>query len=126
MFDLQKIFTAGVLGIVQQGQLSQRSGDPPQCFYRHPENDQVRCALGHNIPDDQYRPDMEQCVPNLDTFTSTQCTKLARLLGAENQDDCNLLRGFQMQHDGASSVEHFVKRAEGFAFTHNLEMPEGI
>ena len=54
MFDKQKFFDVAVDGIRRQGKRAVVEGS---CAYR--TSDGCRCAVGHNIPDEEYSEDME-------------------------------------------------------------------
>jgi hypothetical protein len=114
--NLQQIFDNGVRGVLAQGCASAVGG---QCRYRRTMNtfDDVRCALGHSIPDAKYERSLETA--GLDW--------IAKQMGWEA--DFDDLRAFQKCHDEASSAEQvgsepflegFVRRAWGFAKLHNL------
>ena len=74
---LQEMFDKAVTGIKKQGRLSQGpknpfDGKPGNCYYRHPDNPAVRCAVGHLIPDELYdRQAMEGRSVNCDAVLGT-------------------------------------------------------
>lgn len=54
----QEIFDRSTAFLLKQGQpCVDRNG---ACFYRHPEDPKLRCAVGALIPDEYYDPDMDR------------------------------------------------------------------
>jgi hypothetical protein len=128
-FDLQTIFNAGYLGVLKQGRPS--ATPDGSCYYRHPHDPAIRCALGHALTDDKYRPEFENVIPSLNHHAEPDQRDLARTLGAETAEDADTLREFQRCHDAATStfetlefVEAFKFNAAVFARDHNLTIPE--
>jgi len=117
--NLQQIFDAGVAGVLAQGGYSYDAGSHG-CFYRGPNG--CKCALGHSIPDNVYDPRFEWQSPGYSGGEST--AKLARLLGAETREDCDVLWDFQNIHDDCAGrglpLSEFKERCRTFAKQHGL------
>lgn len=113
----QQAFDVAYQGIKAQGKLSKHKG---QCYYRHPENNQVKCAIGHLIPDEQYNPDMEEgetCVVLV--RTRHQLPDITDLSG-------EFLIDLQNVHDGARSVSECLRNLDGLASQYELQPYQGI
>lgn len=54
---LQQVFDKAVIALKRQNKASRDDGGT--CFYRHPDDPTVRCAVGHLIADEHYSPDLE-------------------------------------------------------------------
>jgi len=116
--NLQQIFDAGVSGVLAQGGYSANAfGD---CLYRGANG--CKCALGHSIPDDDYDTSLEGDAPR--HTDEKGGSRLARLLGAETDAECTILRDFQSVHDACAKgnlpLSEFKARCRDFAETHGL------
>ena len=117
---LQEMFDKAVTGIKKQGRLSQGpknpiNGKPGHCYYRHPEDPAVRCAVGHLIPDELYdSQEMEGRSVNSDNVLGTS---MRALLGIPPREDLynvpavSMLEKLQTAHDNALTVEEFLTDA---------------
>lgn len=117
---LQEMFDKAVTGIKAQGRLSQGpanpgNGKPGHCYYRHPDDPAVRCAVGHLIPDELYdRRAMEGRSVNSDAVLGTS---MRATLGIPPRKDLHgvpavsMLEKLQTTHDNALTVEEFLTGA---------------
>ena len=119
---LQEIFDKSVTGIKAQGRLSQgpmHSGKPGTCFYRHPDDPTVRCAIGHLIPDELYnRRTMEGRNVNSDAVFGDQMQALLdipRHSATHFSIGLSMLNRLQAAHDDACTVEGFLNLAADVA-----------
>lgn len=104
------------------------TGPEPQyrCYYRHPKDPTVRCAIGCRIPDEAYDPHMDEGSGgqglSFDTLTRNYIA-ISRLFA-----DCNLnfLDEVQMLHDRESTEDatHFVTLLDELARKSGLEIPD--
>jgi hypothetical protein len=90
------------------------------CFYRHPDNPDVRCAFGCLIPDEFYAPAMENrgAWMVVDTYPS-----VAELFPwASREEGFSLLDDFQSAHDSTATttVEEFLERLDRVAEDNGL------
>ena len=117
---LQEMFDKAVTGIKKQGRLSQGpinplSGKPGNCYYRHPDDPAVRCAVGHLIPDELYdRREMEGRIVTCDAVLNTPMRDLLGILPHEdlyNVPAVSMLATLQTTHDNALTVEEFLTGA---------------
>lgn len=116
---LQEMFDKAVTGIKKQGRLSQGPMNPVSgmrsCFYRHPDDPAVRCAVGHLIPDELYDKQLMEG-RNVDS-ENVLGTEMRDLLGIPSHDDLyrspavSMLSELQTAHDNALTVEEFLTRA---------------
>lgn len=72
------------------------------CYYRGPNGS--KCAVGCLIPDSVYRPEMEN--------NTLESLREAGLLVVSNEQTESFLEDAQSLHDGAGSVESFLKELE--------------
>ena len=100
----QSWFNRAVNAIVAQGQLSKRGFST--CYYRHPGNPAVRCAVGHLIPDDKYKPSWEG--------RSVSSDPIMRAIGATTPDR-HFMMDLQRCHDQAADIPSFLVNARNFA-----------
>ena len=110
--NLQQMFDKAVGGIKAQGCLSKvttGASGVPACYYRHPDNPAVRCAVGHLIPDEVYDPSMEGC----GSFSVLARPEVGEALALpEDHDEVGHLRAsLQGAHDDCRNVEQFLVRA---------------
>ena len=56
--NIKELVEQGIWGVVRQGCRSFRS-EFGGCMYRHTDNPEIRCVVGHMIPDEVYDPSME-------------------------------------------------------------------
>jgi hypothetical protein len=117
MFDKQKFFDTGVLGIRRQGQRAVSEGS---CVYRSPSG--LKCFVGHNIPDSAYTPNMENSIPCWDGSYGVDDSshRIAVAAGAESKHDALFMRVCQSAHDGAVNMDDFVRKARSVAARYNL------
>ena len=127
---LQEIFDKSVTGIKTQGRLSQGpvnpgNGRPGVCYYRHPDDATVRCAVGHLIPDELY---------NSKTMEGRN-VRSAAVLGIAMRERLgiprtapghpppvvSMLSQLQTTHDNSSTVEEFLTRAADVARQFHLD-----
>ena len=130
---LQEMFDKAVTGIKKQGRLSQGpvnplSGKPGSCYYRHPDDPAVRCAVGHLIPDELYhRQGMEGRSVISDNVLGTS---MRALLGIPPREDLynspvvSMLTRLQTAHDNALTVEEFLTGAAEVARQFKLDAKE--
>ena len=107
----QEAFTAAFLGLKAQGFRQAAIPDGP-CAYRTPDG--LKCALGHLIPDDKYRPDMESWGVN-DLLENQVLTP---------QGPRNLLYQLQAIHDTTPNPDKLQNRLRAFAAANHLEVPQ--
>lgn len=130
---LQEMFDKAVTGIKKQGRLSQGPmnhliGKPGVCYYRHPDDPAVRCAVGHLIPDELYdRRAMEGRRVDCDVVLGTP---MRALLGIPPREDLynspvvSMLATLQTTHDNAPTVEEFLTGAAEVARRFMLDAKE--
>lgn len=127
---LQEIFDKSVAGIKKQGRLSQGpvnpgTGKPGMCYYRHPDDPAVRCAVGHLIPDELYDRKLMECRDV--TSDNVLGTSMRALLGIPIRVDAHpspvvsMLSQLQTAHDNSSTVEEFLTRAASVARLFHLD-----
>lgn len=121
---LQEMFDKAVTGIKTQGRLSQGpvnpgNGKPGVCYYRHPDDAAVRCAVGHLIPDELYDgKKMEGRNVNSDAVLGAS---MRAILGIPPRTDLystpvvSMLSQLQTAHDNALTVEGFLTSAADVA-----------
>lgn len=123
---LQAMFDIAVTNIREQGCLSWMEVTATnrhlvkQCYYRHPQNPKIRCAVGHLIPDELYSPLMEDlnCIGLLGHYPD-----LAKHLGTGDLDiskRTELVLSLQRAHDQADNVSEFLMKACRVAKDFNL------
>ena len=122
---LQEIFDKSVAGIKKQGRLSQGpmnpgNGKPGVCYYRHPDNPAVRCAVGHLIPDELYNS------KTMEGRHVRSAAVLAALPGTPRKPAghpspaVSMLSQLQTAHDDSHTVEEFLTRAAAVAHVYHL------
>jgi hypothetical protein len=92
------------------------------CLYRGPEG--AKCAVGHLIPDRQYRKGMDA-----DSGLPVEQLMLEYFPAySEDTDKLYFLKHLQMAHDGAASefddefVDEFIRRVTSVYHNHKLDM----
>ena len=127
---LQEMFDKAVTGIKKQGRLSQGpknplNGKPGNCYYRHPDDSTVRCAVGHLIPDELYdRREMEGRRVDCDAVLGTSMRALLGIPPSEdlhNSPVASMLARLQTAHDEALTVEEFLTGAAEVARQFKLD-----
>lgn len=125
---LQEMFDKAVTGIKKQGRLSQgpmHSGKPGHCYYRHPDDPAVRCAVGHLIPDELY--DGRKMEGRGVEGVAGECPALREHLGIppreglHNVPAVSMLSQLQTAHDNALTVEEFLTSAADVARQFRLD-----
>lgn len=113
---LQQAFDKAYLGLKAQG--FERSHENEVCLYRGPDG--KKCALGHLIPDDQYRHDMEG------RGVGWILRNFPEALPLELHNDRTMrdLRRLQQCHDLSGSPEAMKARLHQYAEVHGLTVPE--
>jgi len=137
---LQDVFDAGVRGIVAQGTYAH---DGVTCAYRtakYAEDGsffEVRCAIGHSIPDDVYEPgELEgHGIYVLLTADDDRYVAIKALFDGLNAET---LSAFQSCHDGPGQeafaegdgpeqfMPEFLRRAREFAARNDLAWPSDV
>lgn len=121
---LQEIFDKSVTGIKKQGRLSQGpvnpgNGKPGVCYYRHPDDPAVRCAVGHLIPDEMYDgKKMEGRSVNSDAVLGAPLREhlgIPRDSAGHPSPPVSMLSQLQTAHDNAPTVEKFLISAADVA-----------
>lgn len=120
---LQEIFDKSVTGIKTQGRLSQGpvnpgNGKPGVCYYRHPDDAAVRCAVGHLIPDELYDRKMEGRNVRSDAVLGTAMRErlgTPRSHAGHPSPAVSMLSQLQTAHDNAPTVEKFLISAADVA-----------
>lgn len=116
MFNHQLALDTAVRGIIAQGKLAK--GCSGTCYYRG--NDGAKCGVGHLIPDDRYRDNIEGL-----GVTSLSPDELRAVIDPTlGEPDENFLHRLQQAHDDASDVAEFIEGAAFLARHYNLEMPQ--
>ncbi|WP_353645740.1 hypothetical protein [Mesorhizobium sp. WSM2239] len=108
----QEIFNTVYLGLAAQDFRQSYDDDTDQCAYRGPNN--LKCAIGHLIPDDKYHPEMDGSIWLARNFHA------ARMLTELSRDEFSLL---QNAHDYANTPADMRERFESIAKTYNLKVP---
>lgn len=126
---LQEIFDKSVAGIKAQGRLSQGpvnpgNGKPGVCYYRHPDDAAVRCAVGHLIPDELYNSKtMEGRDVRSAAVLGTAMRKhlgIPRTAPGHPSPVVSMLSQLQTAHDNSSTVGEFLTRATDVARVYRL------
>lgn len=112
---LQQAFDKAYLGLKAQG--FERSYGNDICLYRGPDG--KKCALGHLIPDDQYRHDME--AKSVHTINNLFPNALPE--GLRDLDGRRALNALQRCHDFAVDAADMRDRLVHFAEMHDLTVP---
>lgn len=116
--SMQDLFDRAITGVKQQGCLSLcpdngGGADTDGCYYRYPDNPNVRCAVGHLIPDNLYRPDMEGVGVGA---LLEENPHIAAAIGVTfPSDSVDLLADLQCAHDFGRSVARFLNLAADVA-----------
>ena len=131
---LQAMFDTMVNGIKKQNRLCKEENQCklgmnslPTYYYRHPQDSSVRCVMGHLIPDEMYKPEMEnrnamcllQDYPDLAEHLAINLDEYHNRVGWETPRG-KLLRYMQRAHDQSDSVHEFMNRAAKVAKEFNL------
>ena len=121
--NLQQMFDKAVGGIKAQGCLSKvttGTSGVTACYYRHPDNPAVRCAVGHLIPDEVYDRSMEGC----GSFSVLARPEVGEALALpKNHDEVgHLLASLQGAHDDCRDVECFLLRAAQIGHAGGLDV----
>lgn len=123
---LQEMFDKAVTGIKKQGRLSQGpvnpgNGKPGVCYYRHPDDPAVRCAVGHLIPDELYNSKtMEGRNVSSDAVRGA-LPGIHRSSAGHPSPAMSMLSQLQTAHDNSSTVEEFLARADSVACRFRLD-----
>lgn len=120
---LQEMFDKSVAGIKKQGRLSQGpvnpgNGKPGVCYYRHPDDAAVRCAVGHLIPDELYDRKMEGRNVRSDAVLGAPLRGhlgIPRSTAGMSSPAVSMLSQLQTAHDNAPTVEKFLISAADVA-----------
>ena len=126
---LQEMFDKAVTGIKKQGRLSQGpvnpgTGKPGVCYYRHPDDAAVRCAVGHLIPDELYDRKMEGRNVSSDVVLRTSVREhlgIPRRPAEHPSPAESMLSRLQTAHDNSSTVGEFLTRATDVACRFHLD-----
>lgn len=121
MKTLQQIFDQAYNGVVAQG--GQSSDTVGRCMYRGPEG--RKCAVGHLLPDELYRPNMEGTTVD---YGATVLKASLRQVGIDLDDKPTKLLVIRMQaiHDDTSEgnfLEEFKQAMQALATENNLKVP---
>lgn len=121
--DRQKFFDTAVAGLASQGfQRAVTYGYAgfgiPACRYRNKEG--RRCAIGWNIPDEQYD----------DSFENKKGYIVLELLGYDISgtpgNDFDFIDYLQKSHDEAESPEDMKNNLRLFAAKYHLQLPKEL
>ena len=127
----QELFNKMYLGVVKQGKASY-SSSLANCVYRGIDN--LKCAIGHCIPDDKYMPDFENC--GIKTLFYHENDKIKSTIHSIFQEeDLQFLIDVQYYHDTANVeaqcskndslfVEYFKEQMQDVAYMYNLTIPK--
>lgn len=130
---LQEMFDKSVAGIRKQGRLSQGpanpgNGKPGVCFYRHPDDPAVRCAVGHLIPDELYNSKKMEgrnvCSDAVLGAPLREHLGIPRTAPGHLSPVVSMLSQLQTAHDNAHTVEEFLTRATDVARQFKLDAKE--
>ena len=127
----QTVFTKVVSGIVAQGDMSYKKGEPDAevvCLYRGPKD--RRCAAGLLISDTNYRPWMDNSHDGASTDIIRVLEKAPKALVKMLEPNVKLIASLQNVHDEAagrptkkSRMSFFLEYASCIALANNLKMP---
>lgn len=111
----QEVFNEVWNGLKSQGW--QKSSDRGSYYYRHP-NGRLKCAIGHLIPDEEYRPEFEG--------KSAHYLMNSRQLKCLEGMDLDFLECLQGLHDSIfkSSPAEMEEKFRNFAEIKELTIPE--
>lgn len=113
MSNEQNIFTMAYVGLALQGFKKSVDDVDVHCMYRG-ENG-LKCAIGHCIPDEEYREEFE-CIDGIFAIMNGVSSLKGMTL--------HFLKHLQDCHDNATSPENMKSRLINFANWHNLIIPE--
>lgn len=122
--SMQDLFDRAITGVKQQGCLSLcpdngGEADTGGCYYRYPDNPNVRCAVGHLIPDNLYRPDMEGVGVGA---LLEENPHIAAAIGVTfPSDSVDLLADLQCAHDFSRDMPGFLREAASVALKYGLK-----
>lgn len=127
--DKQKIFNQVVEHLNRQAEKSVRydsTGNMTGCYYRHPDNPNLRCAIGGIIPDELYDSamDADSMGERIDRVLINN-VKLLRYFNCKNQQDIHFLLGLQIIHD-KFEVHEWKKMLISFARSERLTIPNVV
>jgi len=107
----QEIFDLAWNGLKAQGFGKSRVPGKARCLYRGPDG--LKCAIGHCIPDGNYRKKFDRGM------------ELGGVLHAARISDADydFARGLQEAHDFAAAPADMVARLCAFAVAHSLIIP---
>lgn len=127
---LQEMFDKSVTGIKKQGRLSQGpmntlTGTPDTCYYRHPDDAAVRCAVGHLIPDELYNSKTMEgrnvCSDAVLGALRGEHLGIPSTAPWHHSPAVYMLSQLQTAHDNSSTVEEFLTRATDVARVYRLD-----
>ena len=104
---LEETVDHALRAVVKQGKISAAKG---QCYYRHPDDSNVRCVVGHMIPDNLYSDHIDNG-GSKDLYCIT--------VPSEHQD---LLYGLQFCHDDADTVDEMLDKVIGYELSLDAEL----
>ena len=114
---LQQAFNKAYLGLKAQGfERSHKGGSG--CRYRGPDG--KKCAIGHMIPDEHYRPEME----GGSVCFIAESYPEALPVGLRGIPAQHALHRLQRCHDQASNPEDMKRRLVNYAEDWELTVPE--
>jgi len=127
MLTKQEIFDRSTVFLLKQGKAAK---DPVgnRCFYRHPDNPDIRCAVGCLIPDHLYRPEMDGAGAVgavLDVMTLfDNFPEEMKSAGFDKEQHLMLLMSLQNAHDGvlgtSEDIEQWLEELKIIANKHDL------
>jgi hypothetical protein len=131
MIDRQQIFTNAVNGIRRQGTYA--GSIDRACMYRGPNG--TACAIGHNIPDDRYRPGIEGSLATSPTvhdamgLTDIPDDDIAFLQELQACLHDNIV-SWSINRKASDAATRFMAKFEeeviSFAADHDLEVPARV
>lgn len=127
--NTQEMFDTAVNGVISQGRFS---GTNTGCFYRHPDDGNIKCAVGHLIEDDVWKEAKSQdSNVGADYVSSETIRNLVNdSIGREmTNKENNMLRALQTKHDGCTKLQYqdnslkgFVEQVKSVAKVYDLTM----
>lgn len=130
MIDRQKVFNNAWNGLKAQGFKKSLlpAGEATNnylaadgaCAYRGIGG--LKCFVGHNIPDDRYKPVFEG--KSVTAASGDVINMLDPALGYPDAEDIMFLRDGQVAHDCSHSPENMKNTLKDFARFYRLEVPE--
>lgn len=120
MTSNQTLFNDAFIGLRDQG--FELSSNKDNCWYRHP-NENLKCAIGHCIPDDLYNPRMDDT--DDDATTGVQHNQRVQRVLEQIYPGYNLNFAISLQeaHDSSRSSKDMESRLRALATKHNMEVP---